>query len=176
VHVDPIKLKLKAPGSEHLKLKCDDALSNVAFNFSLRRYNAAGVRRHDFDGTTGPYPLESLQKWSRMSCYVTRDTLQACGIPAGTRVVPGDPDTSLYGKGKRFDGSGGGGEDAAAAVVPYFPGVARAPVFSAIAQRAPRGTAPAEVTRLNMDPGKAVQSKPKKLALKAPGTVLLKLN
>ena len=24
---------------------------------------AAGVRRHDFDGTTGPYPLESLQKW-----------------------------------------------------------------------------------------------------------------
>ena len=50
-------------------------------------------------------------------------------------------------------GSGGGGEDAAAAVVPYFPGVARAPVFSAIAQRAPRGTPPAEVTRLNMDPG-----------------------
>ena len=24
---------------------------------------AAGVRRHDFDGTTGPYPLDSLQKW-----------------------------------------------------------------------------------------------------------------
>ena len=31
-------LTLKAPGSERLKLKYDALLSNVAFNFNLRRY------------------------------------------------------------------------------------------------------------------------------------------
>ena len=38
VQVDPIKLNLKPPGSELLRLKCDDALSIVAFNFNPRRY------------------------------------------------------------------------------------------------------------------------------------------
>jgi len=41
VQVDPIKPTLKAPGSERLKLKCDEVLSSVAFNFSLRRYSKA---------------------------------------------------------------------------------------------------------------------------------------
>jgi len=30
---------LKAPGTKRLKLKCDEPLSNFAFNFILRRYN-----------------------------------------------------------------------------------------------------------------------------------------
>ena len=38
VQVDPMKPTLKAPGSEHSKLKSDDLLSNFAFNFNLRRY------------------------------------------------------------------------------------------------------------------------------------------
>jgi hypothetical protein len=38
VQVDPIKPKLKAPGSEQLKPNCDHMLSNVAFKFKLRRY------------------------------------------------------------------------------------------------------------------------------------------
>jgi len=38
VQVDPFKPTLKAPGSERLKLKCDDLLSNFAFDFNLRRY------------------------------------------------------------------------------------------------------------------------------------------
>jgi hypothetical protein len=45
VQVDPIKLTLKAPVTKLLKLKCDDPLSNFAFNFNLRRYTtvSAGV-------------------------------------------------------------------------------------------------------------------------------------
>jgi hypothetical protein len=39
VQVDPIKPKLKAPGTKRLQLKCDEPLSSSAFKFNLRRYN-----------------------------------------------------------------------------------------------------------------------------------------
>jgi hypothetical protein len=38
VQVDPIKHPLKAPGTRRSKLKCDELLSSVAFDFNLRRY------------------------------------------------------------------------------------------------------------------------------------------
>jgi hypothetical protein len=38
VQVDPIKPTLKPPGSERLKLKCDDPLPSFAFDFNVRRY------------------------------------------------------------------------------------------------------------------------------------------
>jgi len=38
VHVDAIKPTLKAPGSECLKLQCNEAISNLASNFNLRHY------------------------------------------------------------------------------------------------------------------------------------------
>jgi len=38
VQLDPVKPTLKAPGTKHLKLKCDEPPSNFAFNFNLRRY------------------------------------------------------------------------------------------------------------------------------------------
>jgi hypothetical protein len=41
VQVDPIKPTLKAPGIKLLNLKYDKPLSNIAFKFSLRRYNKA---------------------------------------------------------------------------------------------------------------------------------------
>ena len=41
VQVDPMKLKLKPPGTERLKLKCIILLSTSAFKFDLRRYTAA---------------------------------------------------------------------------------------------------------------------------------------
>ena len=41
MQVDPIKFGLKAPGSERLKLKYDELLSNVAFKTNLRRYSLA---------------------------------------------------------------------------------------------------------------------------------------
>jgi len=41
VQVDPIKPKLKPPGTNCLTLKCDKLLSTSAFKFNLRRYNLA---------------------------------------------------------------------------------------------------------------------------------------
>jgi len=38
VQVDPIKPKLKPPGTKRLTLKCDILLSTTAFKFNLRRY------------------------------------------------------------------------------------------------------------------------------------------
>jgi len=39
VQVDPIKPKLKPPGTKRLNLKCDALLSTSAFKFNLRRFN-----------------------------------------------------------------------------------------------------------------------------------------
>ena len=41
VQVEPIKPKLKPPGAERLKLKCDILLTIFAFKFNLRRYTWA---------------------------------------------------------------------------------------------------------------------------------------
>jgi hypothetical protein len=38
VQVEPMKPKLKAPGTERLKLKHDNLPSKLAFKFNLRRY------------------------------------------------------------------------------------------------------------------------------------------
>ena len=40
MQVEPIRSTLKAPGSERLKLECNDLLSSFAFKFSLRPYIA----------------------------------------------------------------------------------------------------------------------------------------
>jgi hypothetical protein len=42
VQVDPMRSKLKAPGTKRLKLKHDEPLSGSAFKFNLRRYTKAG--------------------------------------------------------------------------------------------------------------------------------------
>ena len=39
MQVDPIKLKLKSPGTKRLKLKYDEQPSNFAFKFKLRRFS-----------------------------------------------------------------------------------------------------------------------------------------
>jgi len=39
VQVEPIKPKLKPPGTKRLRLKCDILLSTFALKFKLRRYN-----------------------------------------------------------------------------------------------------------------------------------------
>ena len=38
MQVDPMKPKLKPPGTKRLRLKCDILLSTSAFKFNLRRY------------------------------------------------------------------------------------------------------------------------------------------
>jgi hypothetical protein len=45
VQVDPIKPTLKAPGTLRLNLKSDELLSNVAFNFNLRRNTTDAAAR-----------------------------------------------------------------------------------------------------------------------------------
>jgi hypothetical protein len=40
VHVDPMKPKLKPPGTKRLKLASDGLLSNFGFEFNLRHYTA----------------------------------------------------------------------------------------------------------------------------------------
>ena len=42
MQVDPLKPKLKPPGTKLLKLEYDGRLSNFGFRFSLRRYNTTG--------------------------------------------------------------------------------------------------------------------------------------
>jgi len=58
VQVAPIKTTMKAPGTQRLKLKYDQPLSNFAFKFNLRRHDevfaalpSAGLPRvlHDHD-------------------------------------------------------------------------------------------------------------------------------
>jgi hypothetical protein len=43
VQVDPIKPRLKAPGTKGLKLKYDEMPLNIAFEFNLRRYNLVNM-------------------------------------------------------------------------------------------------------------------------------------
>ena len=45
MQVDPIKPKLKPPGTERFNLKCDILLSTSAFKFNLRCYTMAERRR-----------------------------------------------------------------------------------------------------------------------------------
>jgi len=45
VQVDPIKPRLRPPGTKHLILKCDVLLSTSAFKFNLRRYTMGVSRR-----------------------------------------------------------------------------------------------------------------------------------
>jgi hypothetical protein len=47
VQFDPIKPKLKPPGTKRLKLKCDVLLSTSAFKFNLRRYNEASLAEQE---------------------------------------------------------------------------------------------------------------------------------
>jgi hypothetical protein len=43
VQVEQMKSKLKAPGTERSKLKCDNLLSRSGFTFNLRRYSSAAA-------------------------------------------------------------------------------------------------------------------------------------
>jgi len=45
MQVDPVKPKLKLPGTKRLKLNCGEPLSKMAFKFNLRRYIMMGKAR-----------------------------------------------------------------------------------------------------------------------------------
>jgi hypothetical protein len=55
VHVDPLKPKLRPPGTKSLKPEYDGLLSNFGFKFNLRRYIPAGLgRRQPLAVLSGP--------------------------------------------------------------------------------------------------------------------------
>jgi hypothetical protein len=77
LQVDPINSTLKPPGTKHLKLKCDEPLSNFAFKFNLRRHILAilaedrgEIGRLTFadppDGFGARYGLEDV------ACHISR--------------------------------------------------------------------------------------------------------
>ena len=61
VQVDPMKPKLKPPGTNRLKLKCDILLSTSAFKVNLRRYTWASARCR----TRSARCLGTRQNWYR---------------------------------------------------------------------------------------------------------------
>jgi len=61
VQVDPIKPTLKAPGAKRLKLKHDEPLSNIAFSFNLRRYNAVSSMRAAYRKPFVAFGMRSLK-------------------------------------------------------------------------------------------------------------------
>jgi hypothetical protein len=52
MHFDPIKPKLKAPGTERLRLKYEELLSNFGLKCNLRRYIKASVHKPLVSKTT----------------------------------------------------------------------------------------------------------------------------
>ena len=74
VQVDPIKPKLKAPGTKRLKVQCDEPLSNFAFKSNSRRYMLARdySTQRIFDLSTDHKPeSESEQVRHSHSCQPT---------------------------------------------------------------------------------------------------------
>jgi len=65
VHVDPMKPMLKAPGCMLLIVRYNGPLSNLAFNFILRRYTAVkpGVKR-----VGAWYKLPGIKAGTTKSC------------------------------------------------------------------------------------------------------------
>ena len=70
VQVQPMKSKLKAPGTKLLKLKYDNLLSNFAFNFNLRRYNKNADGEYECPVLNKTFTVEPGRRCSRhvMSC------------------------------------------------------------------------------------------------------------
>ena len=77
MQVDPIRPKLKVPGTKRLKLKYDNLLSSFAFNFNLRRYILV------VDIACG----ESCPGQERPALFVAAVALVCC-LPAGAYTRP----------------------------------------------------------------------------------------
>ena len=79
MRADNIKSKLKAPGTERLKLKCDMLLSTPAFSSNLRRYTA----EMELD-TSGGGGFVTLSPESNF-------TMQWAFVDGGNKAVPPSP-------------------------------------------------------------------------------------
>ena len=74
MQVDPIKPKLKPPGTKRLKLNCDIVLSTPAFKFNLRRYIVVEGTLNVFQKNEPGRGLHSFPFQLNLSCSVHRIT------------------------------------------------------------------------------------------------------
>ena len=92
----------------------------------------AAVRRGEYNAGLGPYPRDEVNvQWRCLTAHVTPHTLARAGIAPGTRVAPGEAEEPSA------------PDDAQ--LVPFIPGLARTPRFSAVAARKLPGMTAAEV-------------------------------
>ena len=92
----------------------------------------AAVRCGEYNACMGPYPRDEVNvQWRCLTAHVTPHTLARAGIAPGTRVAPGE------------DEEPSAPDDAQ--LVPFIPGLARTPRFSAVAARKLPGMTAAEV-------------------------------
>ena len=80
MQVDPIKLTLKAPGTKRLKLKCDEPLSNFAFNINLRRYILARPQTDRLVLRAGRPQESELPPYSDLDDLVDGRSLTVVGL------------------------------------------------------------------------------------------------
>jgi hypothetical protein len=81
VQVAPIKPTLKAAGTKRLKLKCDQPLSNFAFNFNVRHYNS------DSDGVPSLLSSDGEEERARAATAASAAATKAAQAPkVGFRV------------------------------------------------------------------------------------------
>jgi hypothetical protein len=100
VQVDPIKSKLKLPGTKHLNLKSDKPLSNVDFEFNLRRYTAGpelvDAARHRVAAVRAEAPAADVPaRAGALGRAVQVDPIKPNLKPAGTNRLKLKYDKSL---------------------------------------------------------------------------------
>jgi len=90
VQLDPIKLKLKPPGTERLKLKCDVLHSTHGFKFNLRRYNMDECYLELLaDPATAILPFDpySMDYNTYFNNVTGNSTVDECGVGAYNRPL-----------------------------------------------------------------------------------------
>ena len=100
MQVDPIKSKLKLPGTKHLNLKSDKPLSNVDFEFNLRRYTAGpelvDAARHRVAAVRAEAPAADVPaRAGALGRAVQVDPIKPNLKPAGTNRLKLKYDKSL---------------------------------------------------------------------------------
>ena len=89
VPVEPMKSILKAPGTKRLKLTYDNLLSNVAFNFNLRRYTARRRRRSTRAPSPRATPPPQPPAPSTRRCTTPRRTSTSSATTGTSSPTPG---------------------------------------------------------------------------------------
>ena len=88
MQVDPIKPKMKAPGSKRLKLQYDALLSKFGLEFSLRCYSEAAVAELEEErGRSAVVAAVAEDKVGRCRLTVSESELKATMVSALEPVI-----------------------------------------------------------------------------------------